>query len=59
MLSEQSRAREEAEKKMGKLIKHLDHLERAHREEEAPLLEAAYAKKVCLARHMHSCSWHA
>ncbi|KAK9813797.1 hypothetical protein WJX73_010183 [Symbiochloris irregularis] len=46
VLSEQSRAREEAEKKMGKLIKHMDHLERARREGEAPLLEAAYAKKV-------------
>ena len=45
-MSEQSRAREEAEKKMGRLIKQQDHLERARREEEAPLLEAAYAKKV-------------
>lgn len=53
VLSEQSRAREEAEKKMGRLIKHMDHLERARREGEAPLLEAAYAKKVGVVGVVH------
>ena len=40
VLSEQSRARDEAEKRMQRLMKQLDYLERARREEEAPLLEA-------------------
>ena len=46
MLSEQSRAREEAEKRLNKLMKNLDHLERARREEEAPLLEANHTKQA-------------
>ena len=46
VLSEQSRAREEAEKRLNKLMKNLDHLERARREEEAPLLEANHTKQA-------------
>ena len=46
VLSKQSRAREEAEKKVGKLIKQQDHMECARRQEEAPLLEAAHSKRV-------------
>lgn len=47
MISEQQRARDEAEKKVHALSRRMDHLERARREEEAPLLEAAFQKKVC------------
>ena len=46
MISEQQRARDEAEKKVHALSRRMDHLERARREEEAPLLEAAFQKKV-------------
>lgn len=47
MISEQQRAREEAEKKVHALSRRMDHLERARREEEGPLLEAAFKAKVC------------
>lgn len=46
MISEQQRAREEAEKKVQAMTRRMDHLERARREEEAPLLEQEYAAKV-------------
>jgi translation initiation factor 3 subunit A len=45
-LSEQIRERQEAERKLNRLVKHMDHLERAHREAEVPLLQAAYAKQL-------------
>ncbi|RHN48300.1 hypothetical protein MtrunA17_Chr7g0262301 [Medicago truncatula] len=41
-LVEQLRERQEMEKKLQKLAKTMDHLERAKREEAAPLIEAAY-----------------
>jgi len=44
--SEQQRAKEEAEKKLQKYIRQLDHFERARREEEAPLIEEAHKKQV-------------
>ena len=47
VISEQQRAREEQEKKLNLLIRRLDHLERARRELETPLLEAKYAVQVC------------
>ncbi|CAH1419341.1 unnamed protein product [Lactuca virosa] len=46
-MQEQVRERQEMEKKMQKLIKTMDHFERAKREEAAPLIEAAFQR--CLA----------
>lgn len=46
VMSENMKARQEAEAKLNRLIKQMDHLERARREEESPLLQAAYEKKV-------------
>ena len=48
MLTENARAREEAERRIAAQNRRMDHLERARREEEAPLLEQAYQKKVLL-----------
>lgn len=36
----------EVERKLARLAKNMDHLERARREEEAPLLEAAYQARL-------------
>ena len=46
-MQEQVRERQEMEKKMRKLIKTMDHFERAKREEVAPLIQAAFQR--CLA----------
>eukprot|EP00884_Botryococcus_braunii_P006914 jgi/Botrbrau1/16223/Bobra.0066s0009.1 len=46
VMSENMKARQEAEARLNRLIKLMDHLERARREEEAPLLQAAYEKKL-------------
>ncbi|KAL6142562.1 hypothetical protein ACLB2K_060841 [Fragaria x ananassa] len=43
---EQIKEREEREKKLTKLSKTMDHLERAKREESAPLIEAAYQQRL-------------
>ncbi|XP_024962459.1 eukaryotic translation initiation factor 3 subunit A-like [Cynara cardunculus var. scolymus] len=45
-LQEQVRERQEMEKKLQKLIKTMDHFERAKREEAAPLIEAAYERRL-------------
>ncbi len=45
-LAEQVKERQEQERKLAKLIKQMDHLERARRQEEAPLLDAAYAAQL-------------
>ena len=45
-LSEQLRERQEMEKKLQKLAKTMDHLERAKREMAAPLIEAAYQQRL-------------
>ena len=45
-LAEQVKERQEQERKLAKLIKQMDHLERARRQEEGPLLEAAYATQL-------------
>ena len=45
-LEEQNKARIEQAKKMDTLIKRMDHTERARRENEAPLLQEAYAQKI-------------
>ena len=46
MLTENARAREEAERRIAAQNRRMDHLERARREEEAPLLEKAFQQKV-------------
>ena len=46
MLTENARAREEAERRIAAQNRRMDHLERARREEEAPLLEKAFQEKV-------------
>ena len=45
-MEEENKARIEQAKKMDALIKRMDHMERARRENEAPLLQEAYAQKV-------------
>jgi translation initiation factor 3 subunit A len=45
-LSEQMRERQEMERKLQKLSKTMDHLERAKREEERSLIEEAYRKRL-------------
>ncbi|CAI7800671.1 unnamed protein product [Closterium sp. NIES-53] len=45
-LSEQLKEKQEAERRLQKLVRTLDHLERARREEEKPLLEAAYQQRL-------------
>lgn len=45
-LSEQLRERQEMEKKLQKLSKTMDYLERAKREEAAPLIEAAFKQRL-------------
>lgn len=45
-LNEQLRERQEREKKLQKYAKLMDHLERAKREEAAPLIEAAYKQRL-------------
>ncbi|KAM3207007.1 hypothetical protein ACQJBY_062288 [Aegilops geniculata] len=42
----QMRERDEMEKKLQKLAKKMDHLERAKRQEEAPLIEEAFKKRL-------------
>jgi translation initiation factor 3 subunit A len=45
-LSERLREAQELERKIARAAKTMDHLERARREEEAPLIEAAYAARA-------------
>ncbi|CAI5962996.1 unnamed protein product [Closterium sp. NIES-64] len=45
-LSEQLKEKQEAERRLQKLVRTLDHLERARREEEKPLLESAYQQRL-------------
>jgi translation initiation factor 3 subunit A len=45
-LSERLREAQELERKIARVAKTMDHLERARREEEAPLVEAAYAARA-------------
>ena len=49
--SEQQRVKEEAEKKLQRYIRQLDHFERARRDEEAPLIEAAHQRQVTAHNH--------
>ncbi|XP_015897687.3 eukaryotic translation initiation factor 3 subunit A [Ziziphus jujuba] len=52
-LSEQLRERQEMEKKLQKLAKTMDYLERAKREESASLIEAAFQQRVVEERVLH------
>eukprot|EP00897_Mesotaenium_endlicherianum_P001035 jgi/Mesen1/10932/ME000095S10273 len=45
-LSEQIKERQEMERKLQKAAKQMDYLERARREEERPLIEAAYQQRL-------------
>lgn len=52
-LQEQVRERQEMEKKLQKLTKTMDHLERAKREEAAPLIEAAFHRRLAEEELLH------
>ncbi|OVA13491.1 Proteasome component (PCI) domain [Macleaya cordata] len=52
-LSEQLRERQEMEKKLQKLAKTMDYMERAKREEEAPLIDAAFQQRLVEGRIIH------
>lgn len=52
-LSEQLRERQEMEKKLQKLAKTMDHFERAKREEAAPLIEAAFQRRLVEEKDLH------
>lgn len=52
-LTEQLRERQEMEKKLQKFAKTMDYLERAKREEAAPLIEAAYQQRLVEERILH------
>jgi len=45
-LNEQLKERQEMEKKLQRLAKTMDYLERAKRQEEAPLIEQAFEKRL-------------
>ncbi len=45
-IKEQIKERQDMERKLNRLAKKMDHLERAKREEEVPLIEAAYKVKM-------------
>ncbi|KAI3440483.1 Eukaryotic translation initiation factor 3-like protein [Psidium guajava] len=51
--SEQLRERQEMEKKLQKLAKTMDYLERAKREEAAPLIEAAFQQRLIEEKQLH------
>ncbi|KAM7531830.1 hypothetical protein LguiB_035240 [Lonicera macranthoides] len=52
-LSEQLRERQEMEKKLQKLAKIMDYLERAKREEAAPLIQAAFQQRLVVEKALH------
>ncbi|KAK2966398.1 hypothetical protein RJ640_013708 [Escallonia rubra] len=54
-LNEQLRERQEMEKKLQKLGKTMDYLERAKREEAAPLIEAAFQRRQEEEKVLHEC----
>ncbi|CAN1784204.1 Eukaryotic translation initiation factor 3 subunit A [Linum perenne] len=51
--NEQLRERQEMEKKLQKAVKTMDHLERAKREEAAPLIEAAFQQRLVEEQALH------
>ena len=50
---EQVKGRQEMEKKLQKLAKTMDYMERAKREEEAPLIEQAYQQRLVEEKILH------
>ncbi|KAJ0243164.1 Eukaryotic translation initiation factor 3 subunit A [Hirschfeldia incana] len=52
-LTEQLKERQEMEKKLQKLARTMDYLERAKREEAAPLIEAAYQRRLVEEREFY------
>lgn len=46
MRTETQKAKEEAEKKLQRYIRHLDHFERACREEETPIIQKEYKRQL-------------
>ncbi|KAK8506807.1 hypothetical protein V6N13_052167 [Hibiscus sabdariffa] len=52
-LSEQLKERQEQEKRLQKVAKTMDHLERAKREEAAPLIEAAFQQRLVEEKLLH------
>lgn len=52
-LNEQLRERQEMEKKLQKLAKTMDYLERAKREEAAPLIESAFQHHLVEEKILH------
>lgn len=52
-MTEQLKERQEMEKKLHKLAKTMDYLERAKREEAAPLIEAAFQQQLVEERVLH------
>ncbi len=52
-LNEQLRERQEMEKKLQKLAKTMDYLERAKREEAAPLIVAAFQQRLVEEKAVH------
>ncbi|GAB4841470.1 Eukaryotic translation initiation factor 3 subunit A [Ancistrocladus abbreviatus] len=52
-LSEQLKERQDMEKKLQKLAKQMDYLERAKREEATPLIEAAYQQRLVEEKILH------
>ncbi|KAG1365293.1 putative Eukaryotic translation initiation factor 3 subunit A [Cocos nucifera] len=53
VVDEQVKARQEMEKKLQKLAKTMDYMERAKREEEAPLIEQAYQQHLVEEKILH------
>lgn len=52
-LAKKAGSRIELEKKIAKMLRHMDHLERAKREEEVPLLQAAMLDKAKIDEEHH------
>ena len=52
-IQKQFKEEQETEKKWQKLVKTMDHLERAKREEAAPLVEAAFHKRLAEEKLLH------
>ncbi|KAF0918346.1 hypothetical protein E2562_023517 [Oryza meyeriana var. granulata] len=52
-LNEQLKERQEMEKKLQKIAKQMDYLERAKRQEEAPLIEQAFQKRLEVEKVLH------
>ena len=52
-LNEQLKERQEMEKKLQRLAKTMDYLERAKRQEEAPLIEQAFQKRLDEEKILH------